>query len=503
MKLPHLTCFVFLSLALSACALFRPAETTALVTPAQDIPGNFHQMTTLRSQNGQLNLTLKAEKKSIALDGATVDALTFNNEYAGPVMRVHTGDTINIQLVNATGEITNFHFHGYHGSPLANGDNMHIEIQPGETFAYTMTIPQTQPPGLYWYHTHIHHHAEDQVNRGLSGAIIVEGIDARIPETKNLKERLLVLKTFSLPEGSETTENKRLHGIIQTINGQAHSDIQAVAGTTEFWRLSNQSPNDYLHLFIKGVKFKVIALDGSPLLSDETTDQLEIGPAARMEVLVTFPQTGSYSLMSGSTLTGLGKAMKRERELAVITVKHSLENSALNDTSGQRNAHTPDLRLAQITGKRTVRFSQKPGEEVYLVDDKTFDHTRIDARVPLGSIEEWTIQNETEDMHIFHIHQVHFQVVAINGEPQEFNEMHDTMRVPEKGNITIRIPFTDPKILGSFMYHCHVLKHEDRGMMAMIEIYDPNAAPTSGSHADHSSSDHGSMHMHHDESKSR
>jgi len=492
MKLSLLACYVLFGLSLSACAIFRPSETASISTPAMDVPGHFHQMTALRSQNGQLEFTLKAEKKQIILDGVSLNALTFNGEYAGPVLHVNPGDTLNMKMVNATDEITNFHFHGYHGSPLANGDNMHIEIQPGETFAYSMTIPQTQPPGLYWYHTHIHHKAEDQINKGLSGAIIVEGITSRVPETQGLKERLLVLKTFSIPESNETPETKRLHGVIQTINGQAHSDIQAVAGSTEFWRLSNQSPNDYLHLFIKGVKFKVIALDGSPLLSDEVSDKLEIGPAARTEVLVTFPKEGTYSLMSGSTLTGVGKAMKRERELAAITVKAPEATSALAQSSAPRSAYTPDLRLAEITGKRTVRFTQKPGEEVYYVDGKTFDHTRLDARVPLGSIEEWTIENETEDMHIFHIHQVHFQVVAINGEPQDFNEMHDTMRVPEKGNITIRIPFTDPKIVGTFMYHCHVLKHEDHGMMAMVEVYDPRTI--SGLSTDHSQHDHTQMH---------
>jgi FtsP/CotA-like multicopper oxidase with cupredoxin domain len=467
----------------------------ALQSPAANIPGQFHQMTTYRSQNGQLSLDLKAEKKQIELDGTQVEALTFNGEYAGPILRLKQGDVLHVNLTNATDEITNFHFHGYHGSPLANGDNMHIEIQPGTTFAYSMTIPESQPPGLYWYHTHIHHQAEDQVNRGLSGAIIVEGIDSRIPETKGLQERLLVLKTFTLPEGSETSENKRLHGLVQTINGHAHNAIQVVSGSTELWRLSNQSPNDYLHLYIKGVKFKVIALDGSPLLKDEITDRLEIGPAARVEVLVTFPKEGNLSLMSGSVLTGVGKAMKRERELAAITVISNPTDLSTAQSSAPRSPHTPDLRLATITAKRTVHFSQKPGEEVYFVDGKTFDHTRIDTRVPLGSIEEWTIENETEDMHIFHIHQVHFQVVAINGEPQEFNEMHDTMRVPEKGNITIRIPFTDPKIVGSFMYHCHVLKHEDHGMMAMIEVYDPSAPTTESS--DQSGHNHGEMHEHH------
>jgi len=181
--------------------------------------GDFRALPTLNSDHGVLSVTLKAERKQMVLDGASVDALTFNGEYAGPVMRVKQGDAIHIQFANAIDETINFHFHGYHGSPLANGDNMHIEVEPGRTFEYSMNIPQNQPPGLYWYHTHIHHHAESQINKGLSGAIIVEGMESRVPETKGLKERLLVLKTFSLPEGSETPDTKRLHGIIQTING--------------------------------------------------------------------------------------------------------------------------------------------------------------------------------------------------------------------------------------------------------------------------------------------
>ena len=134
---------------------------------------------------------------------------------------------------------------------------------------------------------------------------------------------------------------------------------------------------------------------------------------------------------------------------------------------------TPDLRQVPITAKRDFTFAQKPGEEVYMINGRTFDHARVDTRVPLGSVEEWTIHNDTEDMHVFHIHQLHFQVVAINGEPQPFDAVLDTVRVPEGGSVTLRIPFTERQIVGRFMYHCHVLKHEDKGMMANIEVYDP------------------------------
>ena len=98
---------------------------------------------------------------------------------------------------------------------------------------------------------------------------------------------------------------------------------------------------------------------------------------------------------------------------------------------------------------------------------------RVDTRVPLGNIEQWTIRNESDEMHVFHIHQVNFQVMAINGQAQVFNGAVDTVPLLPFQSVTLRIAFTEPEIVGRFMYHCHVLEHEDRGMMAQIEVYDP------------------------------
>jgi FtsP/CotA-like multicopper oxidase with cupredoxin domain len=93
--------------------------------------------------------------------------------------------------------------------------------------------------------------------------------------------------------------------------------------------------------------------------------------------------------------------------------------------------------------------------------------------VPLGSVEEWTVRNDTDDLHVFHIHQLGFQVVAVNGAAVPFEGRVDTVRVPERGTVTLRMAFTDKLIVGRFMFHCHVLKHEDKGMMGQIEVFDP------------------------------
>ncbi|HEX3487448.1 MAG TPA: multicopper oxidase domain-containing protein, partial [Micropepsaceae bacterium] len=140
-----------------------------------------------------------------------------------------------------------------------------------------------------------------------------------------------------------------------------------------------------------------------------------------------------------------------------------------------------------------VSFSEDPVTGLFFINHTTFDHERVDVKVPLGNIEEWTIRNASDELHIFHIHQVAFQVVSINGKPETFDGLVDTVNVPIHGEVTIRIPFTDPIIVGRFMFHCHILEHEDKGMMSQIEVYDPKVGPMPDGPADMAGMDHAHM----------
>ncbi len=462
----------FLALAIAGFAA-QPASADDKLSP----PGDFRQLPELASRNGVLTATLTAEPKVIVIDGVRLDALVFNGEYGGPVLRLKPGDRMRLKLVDHTSLAVNLHFHGSHASPGGHGDNMHVQVAPGGSFDYRLTVPPDQPPGLYWYHTHIHGLAEQEVNGGLSGAMIIDGAEKWVPAAAGARARLLVLKTYTLARPDDA-DVARLHGVVQSINGAAHADIVGKAGATEFWRISNQSPNDYYHLSIKGLHFRIVGLDGAATGQPIDADRLDIPPAGRIEALVTLPGPGAYPLLSNSTPTGVGRAMKVVRELAMLKVEGTPPPVVAAATPPAAPAPPPqaaDLSQAALSAKRLIVFSQKPGEEVYLINGKVYDHDRIDTRVPLGSIEEWTIRNTTDDMHVFHIHQVHFQVMSINGEPQPFDRVLDTVRVPEQGEVVLRIPFTNPLMVGEFMYHCHVLKHEDKGMMANIEVYDPKA----------------------------
>ena len=459
---------VVLTIALMLGAVGGFGGAHAVITPSQ-----IGHLTEHRSVNGVLDVTLDAQAKTIELAGVKLEALVFNGEYAGPVLRVRPGDLLKIRLQNHMTQLVNLHFHGSHASPLGQGDNIHAVVRPGEQFAYQLRIPRDQPPGLYWYHAHIHGEAEQQINRGLSGAMVVEGIDARVAAAKGRPERLFVLKTFADPDNTSAAM-KPLHGVVQSINGETHGRIELQQGDEELWRFSNESANDYYHLSLKGVRFRVVAIDGYATNFDADREVLDIPPAGRVEAMVRFDHSGTFSLKSGATLTGLGKSLSTSRELAEITIAPGQDTSAARPLA-QRAPQAPDLAGWKIKQHRELVFSQKPGEEVYLINGRTYDHARTDLRIPLGSVEEWTIRNDTDDMHVFHIHQSHFQVMAINGEAVPYNGRQDTVRIPERGAVTIRIAFTDPNMVGRFLYHCHVLKHEDKGMMANIEIYNPYA----------------------------
>ena len=429
------------------------------------------ELNEIKSVNGILSVTLEATEQKIYIGKAMIDVAVYNGEYAGPVLRVHPGDTMKIRLINHLSRPTNLHFHGIDTSPRDNSDNIHILVQPGETFDYLVKIPAYQPPGLYWFHDHTHGIAEKNVMGGLTGTVIVEGFAEQFPALTHIKERLFVLKDYDAFNGSKDPYVvKYLHKFVQSINGQMFSALTFHPGETQLWRLTNQSADYYFNLSIPGHKFRVIGQDGVAARQETETDKLTISPAERLEVLVDSGAPGSYDLVSEGTITGDGANKSPNRILGRVIVG----GEPMVPVATIRNfPDRLDLRAHKIDAYRTVVFSQNNAEEKYFLNGRQFDHNRIDTRIPLGNTEEWTLKNDSDEFHVFHIHLVSFQVTEVNGKPQPFNGYIDTIRIPERGSVKIRMAFTDPNIVGTFVYHCHVLSHEDKGMMGQIEVYDP------------------------------
>jgi suppressor of ftsI len=435
-----------------------------------------------RSSNGELRVTLEAKESRVKLGPFEISGATYNDIYAGPVLRVKPGDVLHLTLVNHLPQATNIHFHGMQVSPLGHADDAMKMVAPGETWEYVIAIPKTHPPGLYWFHTHGHGFAERQLMGGLSGTLIVEGFQDEVPATKALRERLLALKEFSPNRKGELNPvPKPYNFVVKTINGQLMPRIDIQPGETQLWRLSDQTADTYFRLRLDRHAFTVIGRDGHPLMKPAVTRELLLGPSERLDVLVTAGETGSYLFVAEKTWTGPTGDHFQGQNMALLVSSPDPSRpppTPLEPVTvvSEQPAEQP-IAGDRIDARRTVVFSEDPVTGLFFINHRTFDHERVDVRVPLGSIEEWTIRNSSDELHVFHIHQVAFQVVSVNGKPMPFNGLQDTIDVPIHGEVTIRIAFVDPTIVGRFMFHCHILEHEDKGMMAVIEVFDPKAGP--------------------------
>jgi suppressor of ftsI len=433
-----------------------------------------------RSQNGRLEVTLEAQEGPVSLGKFKINGTTYNGVYGGPVLWVKPGDVLHMRLVNHLAQATNVHFHGMQVSPQGHGDDSMHMVAPGETWDYEIAIPKDHPPGVYWFHTHAHSFAERQLMAGLSGTLVVEGFQDYVPATKPLKERLFALKEFAPDrKGDLDRVPKPFNFVIKTINGQLMPRVDIRPGETQLWRFSDQTANTYFRLSLQGHSFTVIGRDAHPVAHPETVREVMLGPSQRMDVLVTASGPGDYKLVAEKTATGPAGDMFRGQNMALMVSRA--------DPSQPPPAPLAPLTVAQeakkpipgghIDEKRLVSFSEDPVTGLFFINHTTFDPDRVDVKVPLGNVEEWTIRNASDELHIFHIHQVAFQVIEQNGRPVAFDGLQDTVNVPIHGEVKIRIAFTDPAIVGRFMFHCHILEHEDKGMMQQIEVYDPKVGP--------------------------
>jgi FtsP/CotA-like multicopper oxidase with cupredoxin domain len=427
----------------------------------------FREPPSLSSHAGVLPVTLTAQRSSIRIGGHQAVAEVYDGSYAAPTLRVRPGDVIRLRLVNELDQPTNLHTHGLHVSPAGNSDNVFFTVAPGQSQEFEFRIPANHPSGLFWYHPHIHGFSNEQVRNGMSGALIVEGLLDSFPALHGIKERVLLLKDIQLDNGKVASRGIGDH-TIRTVNGLVNPILELHPGETELWRIGNVGANLYYRLRLDGHRLYQVARDGNRLARVVPADEILVPPGGRIEVLVQPHRRGTYALRTLAMNTGPSGNQYPGAELATMLVKgEALTPRTLPDVL----LPVDDLR-GKVTGARTIVLSEGEvsGKDVFYVNGKPFDPNRVDTRVRLGAVEAWTIKNESDELHDFHIHQGGFQLVEVNGVPQPLDGYYDTVNVPMRGEIKIIIPFTDSTDVGKFVYHCHLLSHEDKGMMATIEV---------------------------------
>ena len=521
----------------------------------------------LRSKNGVLEINLTAVDAAES-DGSTRYCFTDAEGRESPNLRVNPGDLVIIHLKNAMTELehagpegkhvhspapgnkctggsmtlvsTNLHFHGLTIPPTCHQDDvLKTSLQPGDPpFEYRFRIPEDEPPGLYWYHPHIHGFSKQQLLGGASGALIVEGIERAKKEVAGLPERVFIIRDQNLvnPNAPPSKSEPVVPKFMIDRDGDAANNgtgfgkpakdlsinyvpvpypdyppavIEMKPGERQLWRVLNASAITYLNLEVlfghSPQPLGLVAMDGVPIgygldgarAGDAVNPQTHLGipPGARAEFIVEGPPEGEAGLLVTRTVdTGPGGENDTNRMLAkIVTSPDAPEPRSKLQSSPQPLPPPARQWLGDVAPVRVRRlyFSEKllnPDDptsavEFYLTEEgqtpKMFD---MNATVPnlvaeQGTVEDWIIENRSRELHAFHIHQLHFLLLEYMGRPVSENFVRDTVNVPYYDgrllgypSIRIRIDFRDPDIVGTFPYHCHLLEHEDRGMMGTIRV---------------------------------
>jgi suppressor of ftsI len=430
------------------------------------------QPSEIRSRNGLLEIALSAAPGRVQLGEYTFPGLLYNGSYLPPLLRVRLGDTMRVRFTNALADDpSNLHYHGMSVSPQGKSDNVFVHVHPGRQFDYEVRIPAggRQGPGLFWYHPHAHGVVEKQILGGMSGGLVVDGSEQLFPMLADLPERFLLFKHVELGENE-----------IFSINGQVGPLLQIRPGETQFWRIANIGATEFLNFRIEGMPLYVLATDGHPLSRPRKLTQLFLGPGERVDAIAIGPRAGEYAMRTIPFQNEAWKKPEPSRPLATIVSAGAGAPSAQAESEILRQrpagpAWIDEVRASPIARRRTLEYSRTADRKVFMICGRVMDENRIDQTVRLGDTEEWTVVNTDQQYHSFHIHQTPFLVTEVNGVRQNERSLRDTFSVPPataQGPAVLKvvIPFTDPVIAGRFVYHCHAVDHEDKGMMGVVEV---------------------------------
>jgi FtsP/CotA-like multicopper oxidase with cupredoxin domain len=453
--------------------------------------GGWTEPEVLRSAGGVLRTELVAGRTEVPVAGRRAHLLTYNGTVPGPTWRINPGDVLEIRVVNELGAPTNLHTHGLAVSPQGNGDNPFVTIGPGEAFDYRIAVPEDHPPGTSWYHPHHHGHVADQIFGGLYGTILVGGDDVPVA-----RERVVMIGDTSLTASGEVRRvgaRERMlgrEGDLLLVNGVLAPVLTARPGERERWRVVNACTSRYLRLAVPGQRLQLLGMDGGHEPGPSPVEEVLLAPGNRADLLVT-TREGTAVLRTlghdrvGGMMMGGGGDLSGPAVLATFEV-HGEPVAAPGAVPAR--PVDPDLRDREPGARREVELTMAmdgmmgrggmgpgrgpgPGQggmAAFGFDGRSFDADRTDQVVTAGVVEEWTIRNPTPMDHPVHLHVWPMQVVEVDGVAPREPRWRDVVDVPAGATVRVLVDFR--RHPGRSVYHCHVLDHEDAGMMATVEV---------------------------------
>jgi len=468
----------------------------------------------IKSRNGILKTTLVATQKPTYVDNKMMNGLwTYNGLFGGPCLLVKPGDRVDITIINNITLPINIHYHGMWMSPSGKADNVFIEAQPGKSLRSQFIVEKKHTSGLNWFHPHVHGYSNEMLWRGLSGTFIVDGGVSKIPRYRNCRNRLLVFKGIELDPSaiiptiisanSVTSKNVKF-----TVNGVLNPIITMNPKETQVWLIANTVNNGFLKIAMDNHSMTVLAEDGNPSFTTRKVKEYLLSPGSRVELAITASKKlGKYifrTLGFNNYNNGIDKFQWTPQTLATIYVT----GAPSIPVSAPKNIMPIVSWLSKKPVKRRVitfstSFNAETGPLFY-INKKAYDHINMHTsfNVTVNTVEEWIVRSDPSleqggriEGHPFHIHVANFVVVGRGswnvetGEATSYESLkpyglQDTILVPAFEYVVLRMKFE--KFTGKTVFHCHILFHQDKGMMGVFNIVNKNDTNAQLSNETHS-----------------
>ncbi len=439
---------------------------------------------------------MESKMADIKIDGVMTSLHTYNGLYPAPTIQIKQGDILrvhfrnsfpNVEKYNLLGfreDIVNLHTHGFHVSQQEPSDHPDILLNPGQTYDYEYNSSMAPAGGTSWYHSHVHGRTAELLD--MAGALIVED-DTNL--LADVETHVLFIKDIALANGTrapyfhimEYVMGKQ--GSYVLVNGQVNPVLDIQPGQVQRWKVVNSCTSRFIRLSLEGHMLNLIGSDAGGLLDEPyALSEVLLSPSERVDVLVKANQTsGTYKLLSLPYLNGCGNPAEL---VTLMTLNY--EGATVNDNipaTLNQNAKRVNLENMNLSTIPVKRFVLSMTMNRGLINGYDFDVQPLTITSTVGTYEIWEISAQCMMDHCFHMHINHFQVLSVIGGDPGYGALYsqipawkDTVYIPRGGTVRILVDVAD--FDGMTMFHCHIVEHEDIGMMGMWDILPANS--TSG-----------------------
>jgi bilirubin oxidase len=452
-----------------------------------------------------INLTLQNGTHQF-FTGTTTNTMGANGNILGPTLLLNQGDVVNFSVNSQISDSTTIHWHGMHVSPENDG-GPHTVIPPNTTWQPSFEI--MDKAATYWYHPHLHHHTDKHVSKGIAGQIWVrdsEEAALNLPRTYGIDDIPLVIQTKAFDANNQILHHSNSDNVLM-VNATMDATFDAPEQVARF-RILNGSSQRIFNLGLTNNKaFYQIASDGGLLSAPVNLTRLQLAPGERAEILIDFSgmsgqtihlksfaselSNGNY----GATNPGMGQGMTMtgynpnplngtDFDILEFNVINATANAVTTIPTALANVTPIPASNATITRNLTftpIQMGMNALNNGFLINNQSFDMGVINYSIPLGSVEIWSLTNQSPIAHPFHIHDVQFYILDINGAapPANMQGRKDVVLVPTQQTVRFIAAFeTFSSDTVPYMYHCHMLKHEDEGMMGQFLVTDTTSTNT-------------------------